>query len=271
MLAQKAYNVLVLLDWSKFLTLFRPCIDLHEGQVKQIIGGSLSDAGADTNFVSNKEASHYATLYKSMGLVGGHVISLGANNQQAVLDSLKAYPKGLQFGGGVTLKNAAAYIEAGASKVIVTSYLFDQNDFSWARLSEISAEVGAHNLVIDLSCRKTNQGWMVATNRWQTTTNVKIDERLIEQLQPYCAEFLIHSADVEGLQAGIDSDLISLLGDLVSIPTTYAGGARSLDDLDTVKSLSNGKVDLTIGSALDIFGGSGVTLEYCVNWNERNN
>ena len=164
------------------MTAFRPCIDLHEGQVKQIIGGSLSDSGADTNFVSDKEASHYAELYKSLGLVGGHVISLGANNQQAVLESLAAYPKGLQFGGGVTIKNAAAYIEAGASKVIVTSYLFDQNDFSWARLSEISAEVGAHNLVIDLSCRKTNHGWMVATNRWQTITNVQIDGRLIEQL-----------------------------------------------------------------------------------------
>jgi phosphoribosylformimino-5-aminoimidazole carboxamide ribotide isomerase len=253
------------------MTLFRPCIDLHEGQVKQIIGGSLSDSGADTNFVSDKEASHYAELYKSLALDGGHVISLGANNQQAVLESLAAYPKGLQFGGGVTTKNAAAYIDAGASKVIVTSYLFEQNSFSWTRLSEISAEVGAHNLVVDLSCRKTNQGWMVATNRWQTITNAKIDKRLIEQLQPYCAEFLIHSADVEGLQAGIDGDLISLLGDLVSIPTTYAGGAKSLDDLDTVKSLSGGKVDLTIGSALDIFGGSGVTLEQCVNWNERNN
>ena len=253
------------------MTLFRPCIDLHEGQVKQIVGGSLSDSGADTNFVSDKQASHYAELYKSLALDGGHVISLGANNQQAVLESLAAYPKGLQFGGGVTTKNAAAYIEAGASKVIVTSYLFEQNSFSWTRLSEISAEVGAHNLVVDLSCRKTNQGWMVATNRWQTITNAKIDKSLIEQLQPYCSEFLIHNADVEGLQAGIDSDLISLLGDLVSIPTTYAGGAKSLNDLDTVKSLSGGKLDLTIGSALDIFGGSGVTLEQCVNWNKRNN
>jgi phosphoribosylformimino-5-aminoimidazole carboxamide ribotide isomerase len=188
-----------------------------------------------------------------------------------MLDSLKADPKGLQFGGDVIIENAATYIKASVSKVIVTSKLFDQNDFSWARLSEISAEVGAHNLVIDLSCRKTNQGWMVATNRWQTTTNVKIDEHLIEQRQPYCAEFLIHSTDVEGLQAGINSNLISLLGDLVPIPTTYAGGSKSLNDLDPVKSLSNGKVDLTIGSALDIFGGSGVTLEQCVKWNERNN
>jgi len=252
------------------MTLFRPCIDLHEGQVKQIVGGSLLDSGADTNFVSDKQGSHYAVLYKSLVLEGGHVISLGANNQQAVLDTLEAYPKGLQFGGGVTRDNAAAYIDAGASKVIVTSYLFEQNDFSWARLSEISAEVGAHNLVVDLSCRKTNQGWMVATNRWQTITNAKIDRHLIEQLQPYCAEFLIHSADVEGLQAGIDSDLISLLGSLVSIPTTYAGGAKSLDDLDRVDSLSDGKVDLTIGSALDIFGGSGVTIQDCVDWNTRN-
>ena len=253
------------------MTAFRPCIDLHEGQVKQIIGGSLSDSGADTNFVSDEQASHYASLYKKLNLKGGHVISLGANNEQAVIDSLKAYPKGLQFGGGVTRENAAAYIDAGASKVIVTSYLFEQNDFSWARLSEISAEVGAHNLVVDLSCRKTNQGWMVATNRWQTITNAKIDRHFIEQLQPYCAEFLIHSADVEGLQAGIDSDLISLLSNLVSIPTTYAGGAKSLDDLDRVDSLSNGKVDLTIGSALDIFGGSGVTIQDCVDWNIRNN
>ena len=253
------------------MTVFRPCIDLHQGKVKQIVGGSLSDSGADTNFVSDEEASYFAALYRNLGLKGGHVISLGDNNQQAILEALKAYPKGLQFGGGVTTGNAAAYIDAGADKVILTSYLFEQNDFSWARLSEISAEVGSHNLVIDLSCRKTNQGWMVATNRWQTITNAKIDKYFIEKIQPYCAEFLIHSADVEGLQAGIDSDLISLLGNLVSIPTTYAGGAKSLDDLDTVNSLSDGKVDLTIGSALDIFGGSGVTLEQCVNWNERNN
>lgn len=253
------------------MTVFRPCIDLHQGKVKQIVGGSLSDSGADTNFVSDEEASHFAALYSNLGLKGGHVISLGDNNQHAILEALKAYPKGLQFGGGVTTGNAAAYIDAGASKVIVTSYLFEQTHFSWARLSEVSAAVGAHNLVVDLSCRKTNQGWMVATNRWQTITNAKIDKHFIEQLQPYCAEFLIHSADVEGLQAGIDSDLISLLGNLVSIPTTYAGGAQSLGDLDMVNSLSNGKVDLTIGSALDIFGGSGVTLQDCVDWNASNN
>ena len=253
------------------MTAFRPCIDLHQGKVKQIVGGSLSDSGTKANFVSDHRSDYYAELYKNIGLQGGHLISLGQNNQQSVLDALTAYPKGLQFGGGVNLDNALNYLNAGASKVIVTSYVFEGNQFSWGKLSNISALVGPENLVLDLSCRKTKQGWMVATNRWQTITNVKIDAHLIEQLQPYCAEFLIHSADVEGLQAGIDDDLVSALGKIVSIPTTYAGGATSLRDLDRVKELSAGKVDLTIGSALDIFGGSGVTLDECVKWNQQNN
>ena len=253
------------------MTAFRPCIDLHQGKVKQIVGGSLCDSGAKANFVSDHGSGYYAELYKNTGLKGGHLISLGQNNQQSVLDALTAYPKGLQFGGGVNLDNALNYLNAGASKVIVTSYVFEGYQFSWEKLSDISALVGPENLVLDLSCRKTKQGWMVATNRWQTITNVKIDAHLIEQLQPYCAEFLIHSADVEGLQAGIDDDLVSALGKVVSIPTTYAGGATSLRDLDRVKELSAGKVDLTIGSALDIFGGSGVTLDECVKWNQQNN
>ena len=253
------------------MTAFRPCIDLHQGKVKQIVGGSLSDSGTKANFVSDHRSDYYAELYKNIGLQGGHLISLGQNNQQSVLDALTAYPKGLQFGGGVNLDNALNYLNAGASKVIVTSYVFEGNQFSWGKLSNISALVGPENLVLDLSCRKTKQGWMVATNRWQTITNVKIDAHLIELLQPYCAEFLIHSADVEGLQAGIDDDLVSALGKIVSIPTTYAGGATSLRDLDRVKELSADKVDLTIGSALDIFGGSGVTLDECVKWNQQNN
>ena len=253
------------------MTTFRPCIDLHQGKVKQIVGGSLSDSGAKANFVSDHGSGYYAELYKNTGLQGGHLISLGQNNQQSVLDALTSYPKGLQFGGGVNLDNALNYLNAGASKVIVTSYIFEGNQFSWGKLSDISALVGPENLVLDLSCKKTNQGWMVATNRWQTITNVKIDAPLIGLLQPYCAEFLIHSADVEGLQAGIDDDLVSALGQIVSIPTTYAGGATSLRDLDRVKELSAGKVDLTIGSALDIFGGSGVTLDECVKWNQQNN
>ena len=251
------------------LTIFRPCIDLHQGQVKQIVGGSLSDSGAETNFTSEKGSEFYADLYKGLGLSGGHVISLGPNNEPAALSALASYPKGLQYGGGVTLQNAAAFLDAGASKVIVTSYLFDKNELSWPRLSDISAEVGAHNLVIDLSCRRFNQGWMVSTNRWQTVTETAVDQSLIDQLQPYCSEFLVHGVNVEGLQCGIDRELIILLGEAVSIPTTYAGGASSIGDLDTVQELSEGKIDLTIGSALDIFGGEGVTLDQCVEWNRK--
>ena len=251
------------------MTAFRPCIDLHQGQVKQIVGGSLTDDGADTNFVSQYDATYYAELYRQHNLTGGHVIALGPNNQQQVLNALAAYPNGLQFGGGVNLENASSYLAAGASHIIVTSYLFDQDEFSWARLEEIKAEVGAQHLVLDLSCRKTDQGWMIATDRRQTITNTAVNAETISELENHCAEFLVHAADVEGLQAGIDTDLVKLLGESCTLPCTYAGGARSLQDLALVESLSNGAVDLTIGSALDIFGGTGVTIEQCINWNNR--
>ena len=251
------------------MTAFRPCIDLHQGQVKQIVGGSLTDDGADTNFVSQYDATYYAELYRQHNLTGGHVIALGPNNQQQVLNALAAYPNGLQFGGGVNLENASSYLAAGASHIIVTSYLFDQSEFSWARLEAIKAEVGAEHLVLDLSCRKTDQGWMIATDRWQTITNTAVNAETISELENHCAEFLVHAADVEGLQGGIDKDLVKLLGKSCTLPCTYAGGARSLQDLALVESLSNGAVDLTIGSALDIFGGTGVTIEQCINWNNR--
>jgi len=252
------------------LTAFRPCIDLHQGQVKQIVGGSLSDSGADTNFISTHNAAYYANLYRQHRLTGGHVIALGPNNEQQVLEALAAYPGGMQFGGGVTLDNAASYLEAGASHIIVTSYLFENGEFSWPKLEAIKSAVGADRLVLDLSCRKTKDGWMIATNRWQTITSTAVDKRTIAELENHCAEFLVHAADVEGLQAGIDKDLVKLLGDCCTLPCTYAGGARSMQDLALVKSLSNGKVDLTIGSALDIFGGAGVTLEQCISWNSTN-
>lgn len=252
------------------MTLFRPCIDLHQGKVKQIVGGSLNQSGAETNFVSPYDAAHYAELYKQHGLSGGHVISLGPNNKQQALSALSAYPNKLQYGGGVTPDNANEFIEAGASHVIVTSYLFEQGQFSWARLEKIKATVGADRLVLDLSCRKTNNGWMIATDRWQTVTDTAINQQTISQLEQHCAEFLVHAADVEGLQAGIDQELVQRLGDICSIPCTYAGGAKSVDDLQLVNTLSNGKIDLTIGSALDIFGGSGVTLDECLNWNNQN-
>lgn len=251
------------------MTLFRPCIDLHQGQVKQIVGGTLTDAGASTNFVSTQSAAYYADLYRQYQLTGGHIIALGPNNQQQVLEALAAYPKGMQFGGGVNLDNAASYLEAGATHIIVTSYLFEDGQFSWSHLDAIRSAVGAEHLVLDLSCRKTDKGWMIATDRWQTVTNTAIDKNTIKELEDHCAEFLVHAADVEGLQSGIDRDLVKLLGDCCSIPCTYAGGATSLEDLKLVDSLSSGKVDLTIGSALDIFGGTGVSLAECVEWNRQ--
>ena len=251
------------------MTQFRPCIDLHQGQVKQIVGGSLNDQGADTNFVSSQDAAYYSALYRQNELLGGHVIALGPGNKEQALKALSAWPKGLQFGGGVNNTNAAEFLEAGASHVIVTSYLFEYGQFSWKRLNEIKAITGADRLVLDLSCRRTTSGWNIATDRWQTVTDTLINEETLTALSEHCAEFLIHAADVEGLQGGIDEDLVSLLGKYCTIPVTYAGGARSLEDLKLVERLSQGKVDLTIGSALDIFGGSGVTLEECIAWNNR--
>jgi phosphoribosylformimino-5-aminoimidazole carboxamide ribotide isomerase len=251
------------------LTKFRPCIDLHEGKVKQIVGGSLNDQGADTNFISDYNSAHYANLYKEHNLTGGHVIALGPNNQEAVIDALNQWPNGLQFGGGVNASNAAEFIKAGASHVIVTSALFENNEFSFEKLEEIKSIVGKDRLILDLSCRRTDTGWNIATNRWQTVTKTQITPETLEALSSHCAEFLIHAADVEGLQAGIDKELVTLLGQHATIPVTYAGGARSLEDLKDVQALSNGKVDLTIGSALDIFGGNGITLDECIAWNDQ--
>lgn len=251
------------------MTLFRPCIDLHEGKVKQIVGGSLTDTGATTNFVSQYDAAWYASLYQQKGLNGGHVIALGPGNQDEALKALQAWPNGLQFGGGVTAENAASYLEAGASHVIVTSWLFENGEFSWERLERIKAEIGAERLVLDLSCRRTAGGWHIATNRWQTVTSTAVNTTNLQALSRHCAEFLIHAADVEGLQGGIDCELVTLLGQNCRIPVTYAGGARALSDLQLVSELSSGRVDLTIGSALDIFGGSGVTLDECIRWNQQ--
>ncbi len=252
------------------MTQFRPCIDLHQGKVKQIVGGSLNDKGADTNYVSPYDAPYYAELYRQQSLTGGHVIALGPGNQEQALKALAAWPGGLQFGGGVNNDNAAEYLNAGASHVIVTSYLFEDGQFSWSRLEQIKAETGIDRLVLDLSCRKTDGGWHIATDRWQTVTELAITPATLKELEQHCAEFLIHAADVEGLQGGIDQALVQLLGTHCTIPVTYAGGARALEDLQQVQQLSNGKVDLTIGSALDIFGGRGVTLDQCVEWNRAN-
>ncbi len=251
-------------------TLFRPCIDLHEGQVKQIIGGTLDAANGDlkTNFVSSKTSAWYADLYARDQLQGGHVIKLGPGNDEAASAALAAYPGGMQIGGGIHPGNAAEWLKKGASHVIATSCLFDENaHFQPQKLDALVAEVGRDRLVIDLSCRRRDDEWIVAMNRWQTPTDLKVEHAMLENLSHSCAEFLIHAADVEGLCSGIDSELVSHLSQWGKIPITYAGGARSLEDLKLVQKLSGGKVDLTIGSALDIFGGGGVDYEDCVAYN----
>ncbi|KAK0645986.1 1--5-imidazole-4-carboxamide isomerase [Cercophora newfieldiana] len=256
------------------MTRFRPCIDLHAGQVKQIVGGTLDSKTTTllTNFISPHPPSHFATLYRTHNLLGAHVIMLGPNNTAAAHESLSAWPGALQIGGGITASNAASWIEAGASKVIITSYLFPGGKYSQERLDAVLGALGGdkEKLVIDLSCRRKGEDtWFVAMDKWQTITDMEVNEESIRRLEPYCSEFLIHAADNEGLQKGIDERLVERLAEWCSIPVTYAGGGRNLEDLETVKRLSGGRVDLTIGSALDCFGGSGVTLEECVEWNRR--
>ena len=243
---------------------FRPCIDLKDGQVVQIIGGTLTDDGAGvvTNFTSEQSAADFARLYRSDGLRGGHVIMLGPGSEDAAQSALSAYPGGLQVGGGITAANAGQWLDAGASHVIVTSFLFENGDLSPRRLQAMTQSVGKDRLVIDISCRRSSGGqYYAATNRWQTVTPTRLEIDLIRRLEPFCAEFLVHAADVEGKREGIDEELVRLLGGWVTLPTTYAGGAKSLEDIARVAELSGGKVDLTIGSALDIFGGSQVRYE----------
>ena len=254
------------------MTKFRPCIDLHNGRVKQIVGGSLSKdgLGLKTNFQSDRPASYYADIYEKDNLQGGHVIKLGAGNDVAARQALAAYPAGLQVGGGIDSENAAEWLRAGASHVIVTSCLFDLNGaFLPERLDQLVAEVGRERLVIDLSCRAKAGGWVVAMNRWQNQTDLHVDAATIEELSNCCSEFLVHAADVEGKCEGIDERLVEFLGGHSPIPVTYAGGVCSFEDLAKVDRLSEGKVDLTIGSALDLFGGMQVQYSDCVEWNQQ--
>ncbi|PNP42473.1 1-(5-phosphoribosyl)-5-((5-phosphoribosylamino)methylideneamino) imidazole-4-carboxamide isomerase [Trichoderma gamsii] len=254
------------------MTRFRPCIDLHAGQVKQIVGGTLdsSSTALQTNHVSQHSAEYFARLYRDNELEGAHVIMLGGGNDVAAKEALKAWPGGLQVGGGINDKNAKEWIDAGAEKIIITSYLFPDGHFSQERLDAVLGALGGDKskLVIDLSCRRQGDKWFVAMNKWQTLTDMEINQESIQSLEPYCSEFLIHAADNEGLQRGIDEQLVERLAGWCSIPVTYAGGGRHLEDLETVKRLSRGKVDLTIGSALDCFGGSGVKFDDCVQWNK---
>ncbi|CAM1505298.1 Fc.00g109350.m01.CDS01 [Cosmosporella sp. VM-42] len=256
------------------MTRFRPCIDLHAGQVKQIVGGTLdsSSSALQTNYVSQHPSAHFAQLYKDNELTGAHVIMLGPGNDQAAREALQAWPDGLQVGGGINDKNAKEWVDAGAEKVIITSFLFPGGRFSQERLDAVLEALSGdkNKLVIDLSCRRRgDDSWYVAMNKWQTITDMEVNQESIKALEPYCAEFLIHAADNEGLQKGIDEKLVSRLAEWCTIPVTYAGGGRNLDDLELVKRLSKGKVDLTIGSALDCFGGTGVKFDECVEWNKK--
>lgn len=254
------------------MTKFRPCIDLHEGRVKQIVGGTLDseEESLQTNFVSEQSSAHFAKLYYGDSLIGGHVIMLGQGNGSAAREALAAYPGGLQLGGGITSENAASWLEAGASHVIATSCLFDREGrFQTSGLDRLVAEVGHDRLVLDLSCRRDADGWVVAMDRWQTKTDLRVTAETLSELSASCAEFLVHAADVEGRCEGIDEDLVGLLGTWGGCPVTYAGGVRELGDLSLVDRLSEGRVDVTIGSALDIFGGALVKYEDCVEYNCR--
>lgn len=244
---------------------FRPCIDIHNGKVKQIVGGSLKDAGdqASENFVSGQDASFYAELYGNAGLKGGHVILLnGADSpyyeetQKQALLALHTYPGGLQLGGGVHSENAESYLNAGASHVIVTSYVFQNGQLSWENLEKMVRTVGREHLVLDLSCRKKDDRYYIVTDRWQKFTDVPVTLETMEELGDHCDEFLVHAVDVEGKANGIETELADLLSAYEKRPVTYAGGVGSMEDIELLRKYGKGRLDVTVGSALDLFGGS---------------
>lgn len=247
---------------------FRPCIDIHNGKVKQIVGGSLNDEGdqAEENFVARQDAAYYADLYRRAGLKGGHIILLNARgsdyyeaDRQQAFAALEAYPGGLQVGGGIDPDNAEEYLEAGASHVIVTSYVFQDGRIRYDRLEKMKDTVGREHLVLDVSCRKTEEGYRVVTDRWQKMTEEKVDSALLDRLSCYCDEFLVHAVDVEGKARGIERELAAMLGKWGRKPVTYAGGVHSYEDIEQLRESGRNCLNITIGSALDLFGG---TLEW---------
>lgn len=249
---------------------FRPCIDLHQGVVKQIVGSTLEN-GADmleTNFTSSeRSAADFATLYRQDNLTGGHVIKLGPGNDEAATAALSAYPEGLHLGGGVTADNAGEWLDKGASAVIVTSYVFSNGELNRGNLERLANQVGTEKLVLDLSCSRRGDHYVVATERWQKLSDFVVDQANLEFLADYCCEFLVHATEREGKQEGIDTELVRLLGSESPLPTTYAGGIRSLEDIETVRREGVGRLDYTVGSALDIFGGKGVKYDDVVSLN----
>ena len=236
---------------------FRPCIDLHDGRVKQIVGSTLQDTGAGpaTNCVSDRTPGYYAMLYRDLQLPGGHVIQLGKGNEAAAKEALSTWPGGLQLGGGVNPDNAPMWLDAGASHVIVTSYIFEAGQIHWNRLNTLISTVGKDKLVLDLSCRKRDGKYYIVTDRWQKFTSWEISGETLEKLADHAAEFLIHAVDVEGKQQGIDLELLALLAEKSPIDCVYAGGIATLEDIDRIEKYGSGRIHYTIGSALDIFGG----------------
>lgn len=244
---------------------FRPCIDIHNGKVKQIVGGSLRDRqdNAEENFVSGQDAAFYADFYKKNGIKGGHVILLNpessgyyAETKAQALSALQAYPGGLQVGGGIREENALEYLESGASHVIVTSYVFRDGKIEYANLERLVRRVGKDRIVLDLSCRRRDGAYYIVTDRWQKDTDVKLSEETLEKLSFYCDEFLVHAVDVEGRADGIEEEVAALLGNWGKMPVTYAGGVHDFSDLEKLKKLGQNRVNVTIGSALDLFGGN---------------
>lgn len=244
---------------------FRPCIDIHNGKVKQIVGGSLADLNnvAEENFVSEQDAAFFADLYKKAGLRGGHIILLNSVNSEyyeqtkaQAMSALKTYPGGMQVGGGITAENACEYLEAGASHVIVTSYVFHDGRIDYKRLKKLVKVVGKEHLVLDLSCKKIAGEYRIVTDRWQNVTDEVVTPALMDELAKYCSEFLVHAVDVEGKANGIEKELATMLGKWDGLPITYAGGVHSYEDLDLLKEVGRNRLHVTIGSALDLFGGN---------------
>ncbi len=237
---------------------FRPCIDLHQGKVKQIVGSSLRDdapAAVAENFVSTHSPAYYAELYKKDHLTGGHVIMLGTGNDDAAREALCAWPGGMQLGGGITAANAPEWLDLGAAGVIVTSYVFNNGAVDFDRLHALVKLIGKDKLILDLSCRIRDGRYYIVTDRWQKFTDVEVNADSLRNLADYCREFLIHAVDVEGKQAGIDAKLIGVMAEHSPVPAVYAGGIRSLDDIEAIREVGRGRISFTVGSALDIFGG----------------
>lgn len=251
---------------------FRPCIDLHDGQVKQIVGSTLSGNlnTLQTNFTADAPPEWFANLYRKDNLVGGHIIKLGLGNDDAAEAALAAWPGGMQLGGGITSDNASSWLDKGASHVIVTSYVFRDGVIDRSRLAALVKAVGKNHLVLDLSCRKSGEDYFIVTDRWQKYTEVAISEKVLVDLAKNCDEFLIHAADVEGLCQGIEYNLLDMIAAWSPIPTTYAGGIRSMEDMERILTTGKGRIDATIGSALDIFGGTLISYQEAVKFNKNN-